>query len=193
MISKHITLHTLDEIFNKEATHKPSVYAKLLYINCLTHHFKNKESYITNLSEFTLAKSSIPNLSNYLDLFSELEKANLLKIQDDSYLFLNVWTKYMDISSMNNDVFMAKSFTCMDFNDQIYNSHQLIELCAMKYKISKSQVIKLMQLFFDEQSAIDTKYPNEQECKKHFLYWIAYNKDKLSNETVKSGSKILGR
>lgn len=193
MISKHITLHTLDEIFNKEATHKPSVYAKMLYINCLTHHFKNKESYITNLSEFTLAKSSIPNLSNYLDLFSELEKANLLKIQDDSYLFLNVWTKYMDISSMNNDVFMAKSFTCMDFNDQIYNSHQLIELCAMKYKISKSQVIKLMQLFFDEQSAIDTKYPNEQECKKHFLYWIAYNKDKLSNETVKSGSKILGR
>ena len=193
MISKHITLHTIDEIFNKEATHKPSVYAKMLYINCLTHHFKNKESYITNLSEFTLAKSSIPNLSNYLDLFSELEKANLLKIQDDSYLFLNVWTKYMDISSMNNDVFMAKSFTCMDFNDQIYNSHQLIELCAMKYKISKSQVIKLMQLFFDEQSAIDTKYPNEQECKKHFLYWIAYNKDKLSNETVKSGSKILGR
>ena len=193
MISKHITLHTIDEIFNKEATHKPSVYAKMLYINCLTHHFKNKESYITNLSEFTLAKSSIPNLSNYLDLFSELEKANLLKIQDDSYLFLNVWTKHMDISSMNNDVFMAKSFTCMDFNDQIYNSHQLIELCAMKYKISKSQVIKLMQLFFDEQSAIDTKYPNEQECKKHFLYWIAYNKDKLSNETVKSGSKILGR
>jgi hypothetical protein len=94
---------------------------------------------------------------------------------------------------MNNDVFMAKSFTCLDFNDQMYNAHQLIELCAMKNKIAKQQVIKLMKLFFDEQSALETKYPNEQECKKHFLYWIAYNKDKVSSESVKSTSKILGR
>jgi hypothetical protein len=193
MISKHITLHTIDEIFNNEASHKPSVYAIMLYINCLTHHFKKKEPYITNLSEFTLAKVSIPNHTSYVSLFAELEKASLIKIQDESYLFFNVWTKHMDISSMNNDLFISKSFTCMDFKDQIYKSDQLIELCAMKYKISKAQVIKLMQSFFDEQSAIDTKYPNEQECKKHFLYWIAYNKDKLASETVKSNSKILGR
>ena len=88
---------------------------------------------------------------------------------------------------------MRHLFTCLDFNDQMYNSHQLIELCAMKNKIAKQQVIKLMKLFFDEQSALQTKYPNEQECKKHFLYWIAYNKDKVSSESVKSTSKILGR
>ena len=165
----------------------------MLYINCLTHHFTNKEAYITNLSEFELNKTSIPNLVNYIDLFNELVDARLVVHKYDLYLFLNVWTKYMDISRMNNDVFMAKSFTCIDFNDQMYNSHQLIELCAMKNKIAKQQVIKLMKLFFDEQSALQTKYPNEQECKKHFLYWIGYNKDKVSSESVKSTSKILGR
>ena len=193
MITKHITLYVIEEIFSKEATCKLSVYAKMLYINCLTHHFKNKEAYITNLSEFALVKATIPKLESYVGLFTELEKANLITTQANAYLFLNVWTKYMDISRMNNDVFMAKSFTCLDFNDQMYNAHQLIELCAMKNKIGKAQVIKLMKLFFDEQSALETKYPNEQECKKHFLYWIAYNKDKVSNETVKSGAKILGR
>jgi hypothetical protein len=193
MINKHINLHVLDEIFNKEAITKLSVYAKMLYINCINHHFKNKESYITNLSEFALAKESIPNLVNYIDLFNELAEARLITHQYDSYLFLNVWTKYMDISRMNNDVFMSKSFTCLDFNDQMYNAHQLIELCAMKNKISKAQVIKLMKFFFDEQAALETKYPNEQECKKHFLYWISYNKDKVSNESVKSSAKILGR
>jgi len=192
MISKHINLHVLEEIFSKEAKVKPNVYARMLYINCITHHFKNKEPYITNLSEFTLLKDSIPNLLNYIHLFTELVKANLIKEQKDSYLFLNVWTKHMDISRMNNDVFMSKSFTCLDFNDQMFNAHQLIELCAMKNKIGKAQVIKLMQLFISEQSALETKYPNEQECKKHFLYWISYNKDKVSNETVKSQAKILG-
>ena len=193
MILKHINLFVIDEIFKNEAKTKISVYSKMLYINCLTHHFTNKEAYITNLSEFELNKTSIPNLVNYIDLFNELVDARLVVHKYDSYLFLNVWTKYMDISRMNNDVFMAKSFTCMDFNDQMYNSHQLIELCAMKNKIAKQQVIKLMKLFFDEQSALQTKYPNEQECKKHFLYWIAYNKDKVSSESVKSTSKILGR
>lgn len=193
MILKHINLFVIDEIFKNEAKAKISVYSKMLYINCLTHHFTNKEAYITNLSEFELNKTSIPNLVNYIDLFNELVDARLVVHKYDSYLFLNVWTKYMDISRMNNDVFMAKSFTCMDFNDQMYNAHQLIELCAMKNKIAKQQVIKLMKLFFDEQSALQTKYPNEQECKKHFLYWIAYNKDKVSSESVKSTSKILGR
>jgi len=193
MILKHINLFVIDEIFKKEATAKISVHSKMLYINCLTHHFTNKESYITNLSEFEINKSSIPNLVNYIDLFNELVNARLVVHKYDSYLFLNVWTKYMDISRMNNDVFMAKSFTCLDFNDQMYNAHQLIELCAMKNKIAKQQVIKLMKLFFDEQAALETKYPNEQECKKHFLYWIAYNKDKVSSESVKSTSKILGR
>lgn len=193
MILKHINLFVIDEIFKNEAKTKISVYSKMLYINCLTHHFTNKEAYITNLSEFEINKTSIPNLVNYIDLFNELVDARLVVHKYDSYLFLNVWTKYMDISRMNNDVFMAKSFTCLDFNDQMYNSHQLIELCAMKNKIAKQQVIKLMKLFFDEQSALQTKYPNEQECKKHFLYWIAYNKDKVSSESVKSTSKILGR
>jgi len=193
MILKHINLFVIDEIFKKEASAKISVHSKMLYINCLTHHFTNKESYITNLSEFEINKTSIPNLVNYIDLFNELVDARLVVHKYDSYLFLNVWTKYMDISRMNNDVFMAKSFTCLDFNDQMYNAHQLIELCAMKNKIAKQQVIKLMKLFFDEQAALETKYPNEQECKKHFLYWIAYNKDKVSSESFKSTSKILGR
>ena len=115
MILKHINLFVIDEIFKNEAKTKISVYSKMLYINCLTHHFTNKEAYITNLSEFEINKTSIPNLVNYIDLFNELVDARLVVHKYDSYLFLNVWTKYMDISRMNNDVFMAKSFTCLDF------------------------------------------------------------------------------
>jgi hypothetical protein len=193
MINKHISLYVIDEIFSKEAKTSLSVYAKMLYINCITHHFKDKEPYITNLNEFSLPKSSLNNQTKFNALFSELEQAGLIKINFDTILFFNHWTKYMDISRMSNDVFIPKSYSCLDFNDQMYNAHQLIELCAMKNKIAKSQVIKLMKMFFDEQIALETKYPNEQECKKHFLYWVAYNKDKVSNETVKSGAKILGR
>jgi hypothetical protein len=190
----HFNLNVIDKIFRLEPKGKLSSQSKMLYINCITHHFKNIEPYIGNLGEFTILMSAIPNFKTFYPLFSELSDATLIIITNDSIQFKNIWSKYMNLSALSNSETRVNANNFANaFTDEMYNSHQLVELCAMKNKISKMQVNKLMQLFFAEQTAIQTKYGNESECRKHFIYWIANNLDKVSNENVKSTAKILGR
>jgi hypothetical protein len=55
-------------------------------------------------------------------------------------------------------------------------------------------VNKLLQLFFKEQETFKKKYVDEGAVRKHFVYWIKGNLDKLGQqESVKSGAKILGK
>ena len=191
----HFNLNVIDKIFQLETKGKLSSQAKMLYINCITHHFKNKEAHIGTLNQFALLMSNVPNFETHYPLFSELNESGLVTITNDSVIFKNTWSKYMNVSNLKGGSetrINANNFADA-FTDEMYNSHQLVELCAMKNKISKVQVNKLMQLFFAEQTAIQTKYGNESECRKHFIYWIANNLDKVSNENVKSNAKILGR
>jgi len=196
---KAFNLEVIDKIFKQEAQEKISVHAKMLYINCLTHQFGKKELKLKNAHGFELFEEDVKDYKKYEPLFRELHKAGLVSINAMKMInFNNVWGKHLDrtifeqagdTSSIQHGNHLAAEFT-----DELYNSHGLIDLCGMKYRVTKSQVNKLLQLFFKEQETFEKKYVDEGAVRKHFVYWIKSNLDKLGQqESVKSTGKILGK
>jgi hypothetical protein len=193
---KAFNLELIDKIWTVEAKAKLSVHAKMLYLNCLSFQFKNKELSLENATEFDMFEKDIPNYKKFKPLFKELETAGLVEYNVmNMILFPNVWSKHFDMSTFQNSTLneIAKH-TADDFKDQLYNSHQLVELCAMKHRVSKGQVNKMLQLFFKEQETFKKYYRDEGDVRKHFVYWLGHNKDKLNlSNGGKNKTQILGR
>ena len=192
-----INLFVINEIFTKVATSNLPPNAKMLYINCLTHHFKNKEANVVNAVSFDLFKSDIPNYDKYQNLFQELHKAELLIISDNAIGFVNVWGKFINTSLLEKvtaDTYVAgfKFQGVNAFIEEMRKSQSLQELCQMKNKISLRQLELLFDLFYKEQISIEKKYNGYSDCAKHFINWIPNNINKVPQESVKSKNKLLG-
>lgn len=189
MIVDVLTIRIMSNIF-KDCKTKLSYGSMQLYQNILQHHFSDKEEVIGNLNEFNLKEYEIPNYSKYKNLFDELENAKLIKCKGQTVFFYDKWTKHIQLFRMRANY---KMNFATDFKDEMYNSHQLYEAVAMKLRIKKEDVNQLLQLFFAEQDGVQKEYPNESECRKHFIYWSQYNVDKVQKTRVTSNSKILGK
>jgi hypothetical protein len=195
MLTKLITLYVIDEIFANDCIGKVTPIAKMLYINCLSHNFKDKLPSLPNLNDFIILKASIPNYNSYKTHFENLCNASLIVDENYAYKFISHWIKYVELNRLNqmNDFESRQAVNLDEYEKEFYQSQQLIELCCMKNNINKQQVINLMEQFLKEQKVTDKTYTNIGDAKKHFIYWCAINKDKLPKETiVKSKSKILG-
>lgn len=195
MLTKLISLYVIDEIFINDCKTKLPPLARMLYINCLNHNFKNKEVSLPNLNDFILIKASIPNHNAYQDYFQSLCKAGLITDEGHSYKFISHWIKYMELSKINQyqESKGQSKVELTNAENEFYSSTQLVELCQMKYHLNKAQVHGLMKQFIQEQIVSDKTYSNIGDAKKHFIYWCANNKDKAPQEAiVKSKSKILG-
>lgn len=192
-----INLFTIDKIFNGVATTKLTTSAKMLYINCLTHHFREKKPTIVNAVAFEMFKNDIPKYEKFQKVFEELHKAELIIIRDDAIGFVNTWGQYIDrkqLEKVNVDTYVAGfSFEGVNaFIEEMRKNTGLHELCAMKHKISTRQVEALLDMFQKEQISIDKKYCGYSDCAKHFINWIPNNSSKVPQENVKSKSKLLG-
>lgn len=192
-----INLYVIDKIF-EEAIEKVGAYAKMLYINCLTHHFKNKPAKITSIIAFELFHSDIANYIKYQHLFIELHKADLVSITEISIKFNNVWSKHIDLSKLdkvNPDEYVAgfQFESISRFKEDLLNNTNLIELSMMKNKLSKEQSKKLIELFILEQETYDKKYSSLSDCIKHCSYYLSMNSAKVPKDVVKSSGKILGK
>lgn len=192
-----INLYTINKIFTEVATIKLCTNAKMLYLNCLTHHFKDKKPMVVNAVAFDLFISEIPQYEKYQRLFEQLHKAELVIIRYDAVGFVNVWGKYIDRSQLEKvgaDTYVA-GFQFQGVNafiDEMRKSASLYELCQMKHKISLRQVESLLELFYKEQISISKTYNGYSDCAKHFINWIPNNTSKAPQENVKSKSKLLG-
>jgi hypothetical protein len=189
MIVDIFSIKTMSNIF-KECNAKLSYGSMQLYQNILQHYFSDKEEVIGNLNEFKIKQEDIPNYSKYKNLIDELESAKLIKCNGQTILFYDKWTKHIQFFRM---IANHKMNFATDFKDEMYNSHSLIEVVAMKLGLKKADVNQLLQLFFAEQEGIKKEYPNESECRKHFIYWSQHNISKVHKTSVKSNSKILGK
>jgi hypothetical protein len=192
-----INLFTINNIFTQVATNKLSANAKMLYLNCLTHHFKDKKATIVNAVAFDMFKNDIPQYQNYQKQFEELHKGELVIIRHDAIGFINVWGKYIDRSQLEKvgvDTYVAGfQFQSVNaFIEEMRKSPSLYELCQMKHKISLKQVELLLELFYKEQVSISKTYNGYSDCAKHFINWIPNNVSKVPQENVKSKSKLLG-
>ncbi len=192
-----ITLYTIDKILNEDSEVKLSPMAKMLYINCLTHHFRNKPATVVNAVAFDLFKNDIRGYERYQRHFEELHKGGLVAIGMDRISFNNCWGKHIDRAKLEKtspDEFVA-GVTCStpeQFKKELLSNQTMFELVGMKYKATHKQVEMLIDLFIKEQSTFEKKYINFADCVKHFTYWLPHNLDKAPKESVKSGGKLLG-
>ena len=94
-----INLYTIDKIF-EEAESKITPLAKMLYINCIIHHFRDKKPTVASAVAFDLFMNDIPDYKRYEKLFEELHKGGLVIIGDTRVSFPNLWGKHIDRSML---------------------------------------------------------------------------------------------
>ena len=190
---KIINLYIIDRIFNQVAKCKLSPKAQMLYINCLTHHFRYLDAKTYNCNAFNLMIDEFPKYDKYVDLLKELDNASLIEIYNGKILFYNVWSSFINKSLLDIPSQEIVQKSVVEFKEELLLSEQLIELSAMKYKISKTQVGKLIELFVKEQEAVKKCYLTYGDCVKHCTYWMATNHHKIPKEIIKSTNKMLGK
>ena len=191
-----ITLHTIDKIF-EEAEKQISAASKMIYINCLMHHFREKSATVVNAVAFEIFKNDLKNYDKFVKNFEELHKAGLVIVSHERITFQNMWGQHIDRTKLDkvNPMHFVGSFEfslASTYKDEMLNSQSLIELLQMKHRLSKQHFIKLLELFVKEQDTFESKYKSYGECTKHFTFWLNNNIDKLPKDTVKSSAKLLG-
>ena len=179
----------MDTIFNESKIKlKPGV--RMLYQNILNYWFSKQEQKVANLQVFEMFKVDV-KYDKFKDEFEQLEKGGLIDIRDNKIFFVDVWTKHIPTHLLSSEKY--KQITAEEVKDELYNSHALLDIVRMKYRVTIKQCNRLLQMFFLEQESIQTKYNNEGQVRKHFIYWVQSNKDKVSQDSSSSKGKILGR
>ena len=179
----------MDSIFNEsKAKLKPDV--RMLYQNVLNYWFSKQEQRVACLGSFEMFKVDV-KYDKFQTHFKQLEKGGLVDIRDTKIFFVDVWTKHIPTHLLSSEKY--KQITADEVKDELYNSHALLDIVRMKYRVTIKQCNRLLQMFFLEQEGIQTKYNNEGQVRKHFIYWVQSNKDKVTQESSSSSGKILGR
>lgn len=196
---KVINLYVIQMIF-EDSQEKLSPRAKMLYINCIMHHFRNKEAKVNNAVAFEMFEEDFGDFSRFRVPMQELHKAGLIEIGVNKIAFNNTWGKHIDRSQLEKvnamEYVAGFSFNGIEhFKADLINNNSIIELASMKYSIKKDDLPTLIELFIAEQKTFDKKYSGFSDCIKHFTYWLPNNIKKLTTQTpttVKSKGKILG-
>lgn len=191
-----INLYVVDRIFNEEAEFKVSSLAKMLYLNCLTHHFKEKKPTVISAVAFSIFINDIKEYVRFEKTFQELHKAGLVVIGEKEVSFHNLWGKYIDRSKLDKAtpdeyvagfVFQKASF----FKEELLKSGILIETARMRYKVDEGQITELLNLFVMEQDSVEKTYSNYSDCAKHFSNWIPKSIARMKSEMVNKASFFM--
>jgi len=190
---KLITLHTIDRIFQGVSSPLGAM-EKMLYLNCLVHHFRPLEATESNAVAFDIAKSEIPNFVSYERQFLELEKAGLVEVLPFTIHFINHWGATIDRTQLGK----SKSGFLGDLpvenaeqlKKELLENDYMYEMLAMKHRLNRNEYNKLIDMFIAEQMAVSKKYYNMNDCLKHLMFWIPLQKNRMPNE--KKSIKILG-
>lgn len=191
--SDYITLTIIDKIFTEKAIGELKPLTKMLYINVLTHHFKNLDANEKNLSAFDMFKDKL-HFERFKENYHELHKANLITIMNDLVMFNNVWGSYIDRSKLIETTqasFGSTMKTAIEFKEQLSQNQQMIDVVCMKNRLTRLVAIKLLDMFILEQEATGAKYDNVSECIRHFINWSNSNASKVG-QSSSTQTKILG-
>ena len=198
---KVITLYTINSIFS-EATGKLSPTAKMLYINCLMHYFKDKEATKKNACAFDMFHSDIPNYEKYRRLFEELHKSDLITVENNSIRFNNYWAKYIDNSVLDRIIAPPDSLDYSQRNlskikTAILNNTSRMEIIQMKHPVTMKEIERYLDIFLKTQQVDKKTFVSITDSEKHFTYWLPNNLNKSQKEKVelvsKTSANIFGK
>ena len=172
---KIFTLYTFKMIF-EGLEDDLSSYAKMVYINCLIHHFEDLELSEKNSHAFKIYKTEM-EFDKSIKGFIELEKSGLISIEDSHIVFHNNWGQHIDRSALINP-FKEEPFNSVArFKKEILESQTTRDYVLMKYKIQQENYPTLVNKFVDQQVALNKTYSDLHEVTKHFYYWVGKNKN----------------
>ena len=184
-----IDLYVLENIFNQSVINlKPMT--KMVYISCITSHFKNVPLKIQNNQSFEIPYSTF-DYNKFTWSFTQLHKAGLVILKDKVIYFPAVWYEFVDPQIFNKE--RQGLINKIDpFIEEMNQNIQMKEIVCMKNQINMKQCNSLLELFHKEQKSTGNIYKDVIQATKHFQNWVKFNKDQIQQNTVKSSSKILG-
>lgn len=189
-----LNLLVIDKIFIGK---KLSELSKMIYIQCLMNHFRDKEATVLDAYAFELLNSEIDDFEKKRANFHELHKSELVVLNGDVITFTNMWGQLIDRTRLVNKPKQGSTVIKVEDCEQIFLKHKtLYELCEMKHKLSEQQVTHLIKVFVKEQANVFKTYANHPEAIRHCTNWIGKNHNtqkSIPSETIKSKGKILGR
>ena len=190
---KIINLFVIEKIFENAQV---SPMSKMVYISCLIQHFTGKEATISNAVAFDKFQEEIKFEQNK-KYYYELHRAEIITLNNRVVIFNNVWGNFIDKTKLDtvlpeHYLGAINFYPARDFQKSMTENRNLFELCSMRFKLSKEQVIELIKVFVKEQETFSKTYQNESECLRHCTAWIGKHKDKAGAKiTVKSNAKRL--
>lgn len=196
---KFIDLWTIDKLFS-DAPIKLSIRSQILYIRALMFYWREKSASISNLTSFELSAVDLPYEANKKEL-EELSKAELITIKSDKmvYIFNDLWAKYIDkdrIPKVSAESFVGASALndMIHFEKQLLESETTIELCCIKFAMTRDQAVFLIKVFIMEQKNAETKFANLAQVIKYCTNYVGFNKHKApASNSVKSDGILLNK
>jgi len=184
-----ITLSTIKKIFDN-ANCEVSSMSKMLYVNCLMHHFGDLSYTQEDSVGFELTDTEV-KFNAFKKNFQDLKKAGVLEINfDGSIVFFPLWLRHID------KLLLTKKPSVVVDNQEIEGvlnqSQVFLDLVCMKHSITILSARNLIKRFSYEQYALGKHHRNESEIKNHFLNWVKFNLNNDVKKVVKSNAKILG-
>jgi len=189
-----LTFEVINRIFTDFAKINVSSMSRLLYLNCLMHHFNGKDATDENAMAFEMFEEDIYNYSKWKKNFQELHKAGVITITEKMILFNNTWGQFIDRTQLVRKSSLLPMKTAEELREDLIQNKSAIDVLGMKHNVTPNRISNMMDIFIKEQQAVGTKYNDSGEVSKHFIYWFSSNLNKIEvkNETVKSKGKIIG-
>lgn len=182
---KVITLFTFKKIFERSKIELSST-AKMLYINCMIHHFDELDEQESNSHAFVIYEGEV-DVKRYMKTFAELQKAGLVHIENNGILFENHWGQYIDRSALKKSAIPVN--TIAFFEEELFQNNTLFEYCVRNSKITREALDGYITKFVQEQQALNKVYSDFNDVSRHFYFWFQKQKPTASTG---SSSKILG-
>lgn len=197
-----ITLFTIDKIFEtaKQKQVKLSAKSKMLYINFLTHHFKDKPPLVVNAHAFSIKKNSF-KIEMFTNEIQQLTNAGLIEQRLEEIHFPNLWGMYIDRTKLKIQTQSdgENLNTINAFAQELRTSSKIKDYLMRALKLSEKHYQEFLEEFIAEQAFTEKEYFNEQSAKTHFTNWLKSKLKDLpehrqTNRTqIPSSNKILGR
>lgn len=185
-----LDLNTIDQIFTTEATDKLKAASKMLYINCLMHHFRDKQPTFSDSHSFELTYSEA-QYEKFKARYDDLKASGLITYHDHFIRFENKWNEYIDHNrfdrQLDNNINSAE-----DYRNILKQKENGLSIVGSRNRLPIEKVKQLVDIFIDEQAAVDKTYKDENDCFKHFMYWTQNNKQLVTSSSASSTAKILG-
>lgn len=189
---KLINLWTLNKIFER-AKSPLSGMCKMIYINCLMHHFQELEATTEKAVSFEIFDSEL-DYEKFEKYFVELHKAGLLIIKEKSIYFENHWGQFIDRSQLSKpaDGYVNASWqnNIQCFAESLKSSNELEAHIRKNHRLTPEKYAEHLESFIEEQIAIGKTYNDYKDVSSHFYYWVG--KKKPTTPEKGKSSQILG-